>query len=369
MKKVIILGAGLTGCVAAKELIKKGYSVTLIERNPYLGGGCHTFFKGGHPYTEGPRMLTIINDKIFNYINDDVPLRRFKFYADTYIEQDRAFYSYPIYWDDILKMPDQDKIQDELNNLPKENHAANFEDAWLNAVGPTLYGKYVKTYTEKMWQVESNRVFEGFTWSLKGSPIQHKDRAAADRGITEYAYPYDENGFNPFFDKCVENAEIRLNTKVQHVDLEKKKVYVNDNEVLGADIIISTLPLDDLMENTYGNLRYMGREFYPIVLPVEHIFRDGHQFIYYPNDEKYTRIVEYKTLTMHKSQDTLLCIEVPSLVNKLYTYDNIPEERAKAEIYKKALPQDVYSIGRLGSYEYLGIDHCIEQVWELMREF
>ncbi len=368
MKKVIILGGGFTGCVAARELVQKGYEVTVIEKNPYLGGGCHTFFKGGHPYTEGPRMLTVINEKIFDYINVDVPLRRFKFYADTYIERDRDFYSFPIYWDDILKMPDRDKIQEELDHLPKENIATNFEDSWLNAVGPTLYGKYVKTYTEKMWQVESNKIFEGYTWSLKGSPIQRGDRAALDRGADTYAYPFDENGFNPFFERCVEHAEVRLNTAVKHVDLEKRKVYL-DNEVLCADIIISTLSLDELMENTYGSLRYMGREFYPIVLPIEHIFRDGHQFIYYPNNEKYTRIVEYKTLTMHKSPHTLIGMEVPSNINKLYSYDNIPEERAKADLYKKSLPKNVYSIGRMGSYEYLGIDHCITQVWELMREF
>lgn len=142
-----------------------------------------------------------------------------------------------------------------------------------------------------------------------------------------------------------------------------------DDEILSADIIISTLPLDDLMENTYGSLRYMGREFYPIVLPVDHVFKDGHQFIYYPNDEKYTRIVEYKALTQHKSEDTLIVMEVPSTINKLYAYDNVPEEKAKAELYKKSLPHNVYSIGRMGSYEYLGIDNCIEQVWELTREF
>lgn len=368
MKKVIILGGGVTGCTAARELVKRDYEVTLIERNPYLGGGCHTFFKGGHPYTEGPRMLTVINDRIFEYINSVVPLRKFKFFADTYIEQDREFYSFPIYWDDVLKMPDKDKIEQELKNLPKESTATNFEDIWLSKVGPTLYGKYIKTYTEKMWQVKSNKIFEGYTWSLKGTPIQYEDRSASDRGIKEYAYPYDENGFNPFFENCVEGAKVRLNTEVRHVDLEKKQVYL-EQEVLSADVIISTLPLEELMENAYGSLQYVGREFYPIVFPTEHIFKDGHQFIYYPNDEKYTRIVEYKTLTMHKSPDTLIVVEVPSNVNKLYPYDNIPEAVERANLYKNALPQDVYSIGRLGSYQYLGIDHCIEQVWELMKEF
>lgn len=368
MKKVIVLGAGLTGCVLTQELIRKGYEVVILEKNSYLGGGCHTFFKGGHPYTEGPRPLSIKNEKIFNYINTIVPLRRFKLYVDTYIEKDQAFYSFPIHWDDIVKMPDREKIEAELKECPKNNNATNFEDGWINAVGSTLYEKYVKTYTKKMWQVESNKIFEDYIWSLKGSPIQYNDRAALEKGEEMFAYPMEMHGYNLFFESCVENAELRLNTEVKKIDLERKRVYL-ENEVLSADIIISTIALDDLMDNMYGNLKYMGREFYPIVLPVEHLFKDGHHFMSYPNDERYTRIVEYKNLTCHEAPDTLIVMEVPSPNGKLYVYDNIPEEREKAERYKKALPNNVYSIGRLGSYQYLTIDDCIEDVWELMRAF
>lgn len=368
MKKVIILGAGVTGCVMTNELVKKGYQVILLEKNSYLGGGCHTFFKGGHPYTEGPRPLSIVSEKIFDYINTYVPLRRFKLYVDTYIEQDQAFYSFPIHWDDIMAMPDRDKIEKELKKRPQVNDAVNFEDGWINAVGETLYQKYVKTYTKKMWNIESNKEFEDYTWSLKGSPIQYGDRVALEKGSGMYAYPIKESGYNYFFEKCVENAEVHLNTEVKYVDLEQRKIYL-DSEVLTADIIISTIALDDLMEGMFGQLKYRGRDFYPIVLPVEHIFRNGHHFMGYPNDEKYIRIVEYKNLTNHKSEDTLIVVEVPSDNGKLYVYDHMAKERERADRYKKALPHNVYSIGRLGAYQYLTIGGCIEMVWELVREF
>ncbi len=86
------------------------------------------------------------------------------------------------------------------------------------------------------------------------------------------------------------------------------------NERLQADFLVSTLSLDDLMGNAFGRLKYMGRDFYPIVLPAEYVFRDNHHFIHYPNAEKYTRIVEYKNLTGHVSKDTLLVLEVPSRI-------------------------------------------------------
>ena len=367
MKTAIILGGGVTGCAVARELTERGVEVTLIEKNKYLGGGCHTFFWGGHPYTEGPRPFHVENDKIFSYINDIVPMRTFPLLLDTYIERDRAFYSFPIHWDDIQQMPDRDKILQELENRPQENIATNLEDGWLNAVGPTLYSKYVKTYTEKMWEVESNKVFDDMSWSVKGTPIQKGERTVElAKGKPVHAYPIEETGYNRFFEYCVKDARVILGQEAGRFDLEKKTVYVGE-ESLSADIVVSTIALDDLMNQAYGELRYMGRDFFPIVLPVEYAFRDGHHFIHYPNTEKYTRIVEYKSLTQHRAPDTLLVMEVPSHSNKLYPY-KVSSEIAKAQKYKDALPAGVYSTGRLGTYSYLNIGQCFECAWDLMDE-
>ena len=368
MKTAIILGGGVTGCAAARELTKRGVDVTLIEKNNYLGGGCHTFFWGGHPYTEGPRPLHVVNERIFNYINDVVPMRTFPLLLDTYIERDRAFYSFPIHWEDIQQMPDKEKILRELENRPRENTATNLEDGWLNAVGPTLYDKYVKTYTEKMWEVDSNKTFDvDMAWSVKGSPIQKGSRTVElQQGKKEHAYPIEETGYNRFFEYCTRNAKVILGREVTDFDLDRRTVYLGKEE-LSADIIISTIAIDDLMGHIYGELRYMGRDFYPFVLPVEHAFRDGHHFLHYPNKEKYTRIVEYKNITQHQAPDTLLVMEMPSHVNKLYSY-KISSEIEKAKRYKNALPSHVYSTGRLGTYNYLNIGQCFECVWNLMDE-
>lgn len=363
---IIVLGGGVTGCVAARELTNRGHGVTLIEKNNYLGGGCHTFFWGGHPYTEGPRPFSVMDEKIFHYIHDVVPMRKFPLFLDSYIEQDQSFVSFPIHWDDILQMPDKDKILAELEARPKYNNAKNLEEGWLNAVGPTLYKKYVKTYTEKMWEVESNTVFPDFSWSVKGTPIQRGSRVVelAD-GHPEHAYPIEETGYNRFFDFCTKDAAVHLGVEAREFDLEKKRVKIGD-ETISADMIISTISMDDLMGNAFGSLRYMGRDFLPIVLPVEYAFKEKHHFIHYPNTEKYTRIVEYKSLTLHKAKDTLLVLEIPSHSNRLYSY-NIPEEQNRAQKYRDHLPDGVVSIGRLGTYRYLNIGQCIEMVLETVE--
>lgn len=364
--KAIILGGGVSGCAVANELDKKGIETVVIEKNGYLGGGCHTFFYGGHPYTEGPRPLAIHDGHAFAYINEVVKLRTFPLILDSYNEKDQRFYGFPIHWDDIQTMPDREQILQELEDRPKINNATNLEDGWINAVGTTLYTKYVKTYTEKMWEVESNKVFEDFSWSVKGSPIQHGDRMCRLGSESEsqlHAYPIEETGYNRFFEYCTRNSKVYLNTNIERVDLEKREVYVS-GEVIKGDIIVSTIALDDLMENCYGELRYMGRDFHKIVLPTEHIFKEGHHFIHYPNHEKFTRIVEYKMLTGHKSDSTLLVMELPSHSNKLYSY-NIKSEHDKAAKYINSIPNNVYTIGRMGTYQYLNINQCIAAACQL----
>lgn len=177
-----------------------------------------------------------------------------------------------------------------------------------------------------------------------------------------HAYPVEKTGYNRFFEYCVRDSKALLNTNIEKVDLEKKEVYIA-GEIIKGDIIVSTIALDDLMEQCYGELKYMGRDFLKIVLPTEHIFEEGHHFMYYPNQEIFTRIVEYKNLTGHKSDSSLLVVEIPSHRNRLYCY-NIKGEQEKAAKYINSLPNGVYTMGRLGTYKYLNINQCIASVCE-----
>ena len=56
-KKVIIIGAGIGGIVAAGSLARKGYHVTIFEKNAYPGGRCGTFVKDGHRFDIGATFL------------------------------------------------------------------------------------------------------------------------------------------------------------------------------------------------------------------------------------------------------------------------------------------------------------------------
>ena len=147
MKKVLIIGGGFAGCTAAHQinLLNKNYQVTLIEKSNILGAGVRTSYYGGHPYTFGPRHFLTPHEKVFEFLNKYVPLRRCPEHeAWTYVERDGNFYNFPIHKDDIEKMPDKDKIYNEIKNAKGVEQSKNLEEYWINSVGSRVQQKNVE---------------------------------------------------------------------------------------------------------------------------------------------------------------------------------------------------------------------------------
>ncbi len=363
--KVLIIGAGPAGCAAVHKLSEiNGLDITIIDKASHLGAGVRTNFYGGHPYTFGPRHFFTQNREVYDYLNSIVPLRDCGDHQFiSYVEEDNAFYNFPIHMDDVRSMPDSSKIINEINNAHGVKFAKNFEEYWINSVGVTLYNKIIKNYTKKMWQMDPSHI-DTFKWSPKGVTIKDGPRAALDNCMS--AYPVAKDGYNRFFDTIEGKAKIILNTSIDNFDIKNKSVVIN-NKRLSFDIIINTISPDVLFNYCYGELAYLGRDVHLIVFPTEHVFPENVYFLYYPNNEKHTRLVEYKKFTLHKDKHSLVGIEYPSNNGKHYPMP-IRNEMAKAEKYYNLMPEGVFSIGRAGSYRYLvDIDDCIEQAFELKK--
>jgi UDP-galactopyranose mutase len=360
MKTALVIGGGFAGCASVHQLLMMGgWDVTLVEGLPYLGAGVRTSWYGGHPYTFGPRHFLTQNEQVYNYLDRLCPLRRcldHEFW--TYIEPDNAFYGFPIHRDDIGRMPDHDAIEQQLKQVSGVENAKNLEDYWIGSVGPRLYEKFIEKYSTKMWLIDDNRQIDTFNWSPKGVAIKEGSRAAWDTALS--AYPHAADGYNQYFDIATNGAQILLNTRIERYDIPNRAVWIK-GEKRTFDLIVSTISPDQLFDNCYGELPYIGRDFHKIVFPSEEIFPEHVYFLYYANDERFTRLVEYKKFTLHKSPTTLVGMEIPSMNGKYYPLP-MKWALAQADRYHKEMPPGVFSLGRHGSYRYaIDIDDCIEQ--------
>lgn len=366
MKKVLVIGGGPAGCSAVHQLHGVGgWDITLVEAGPHLGAGVRTRYYGGHPYTFGPRHFLTQNEEVYAYLDSIVPLRDCGDHQFiTYVEPDNTFYHFPIHMDDVRRMPDADVILDEIQNAYGVAESKNFEEYWINSVGQTLYNKMINSYNKKMWRVEDNSVIDTFNWSPKGVTLKEGPKAAWDTAMS--AYPYAADGYNRYFDLAMDKATILLNTRIKSFDIGSKRVSFN-NEMHEFDVVVNTISPDILFDYCYGELAYIGRDFHRIVFPTEHVFPEHVYFLYYANDEQFTRLVEYKQFTQHQSPTSLIGMEIPSMNGKHYPMP-IKSEMEVAQKYFDLMPEGVYSMGRAGSYRYLvDIDDCIEQAMELVR--
>ncbi len=367
MKKALIIGGGFSGCASAHQLtLMGGWDITLIESSSVLGAGVRTQWYGGHPYTFGPRHFLTQNEEVYDYLDKLIPLRPC---ADhqfiTYVEKDNNFYNFPIHMDDVRSMKEWPTIKAEMQAANGAQAAKNLEEYWIGSVGRTLYDKFIDAYSKKMWRVDDNRKLDTFNWSPKGVAIKDGPRAAWD--TAKSAYPYAEDGYNAYFDLATAGAKVLLNTKIEHYDIPHKKVRFG-GQTHSYDLIINTISPDLLFEECFGPLAYIGRDFHKIVLPGESVFPPHVYFIYYANSEEFTRLVEYKKFTHHKSPTTLIGMEIPSLNGRHYPLPIIAEQE-RAERYFQLMPEGVFSLGRAGCYRYsVDIDDCIEQAFDMARQ-
>jgi UDP-galactopyranose mutase len=365
VKTALIIGGGFAGCAAAHQLaLAGGWDVTIVEAGPFLGAGVRTQWKGGHAYTFGPRHFLTQNEKVFEFLNSYVPLRRHAEHEFlTYVEQDEAFYTYPIHTDDIARMPERGRIEDELwDESERANVPENFEEFWIAAVGRTLYGKFIDQYSRKMWGVESNTLLDTFDWSPKGVMIKSGPRAAWDTAIS--AYPEAPNGYDDYFGISTADAAVLFNTRIRWFDILSKRAEIH-GERRQFDVIVNTISPDTLFANCHGELPFMGRDITTLILPVEFALPPNVYFCYYAGGEKYTRVTEYKKFTRHKADSTLITLEYPSHNGRLYPMP-FKTEQARAKRYFDMMPDDVFSIGRAGSYDYsVDIDDCIAQAMDV----
>lgn len=369
--KALILGGGFAGTTAAYLLKREGWEVTLLEREPYLGGGCRTFFHAGHPFTYGPRVYYGYSAKVFEWLNRFIPIRRFPFELRTLahepIDSQRRFWSYPPHECDLRVYPRAEEIERELAERDNSVEPVDFEDYWKRKVGPTIYDMFVDHYSKKMWMIGDNRIFDIFKWSAKDHPLEKGTREAYKGSFLGYPVPAD--GYNGYFDAMVEGVEVIYGRSLSDPSMLLER-SLWDAEALGPapDVVISTIPVDDLCGRVLGELPYVGRDFHLLVLPTKQVFPGDVRFCHYasPRDE-WTRVTEFKKITYHESEDTLLVLEKPSKNGRLYPYLTKANE-AKVSEYMAMLPPNVYSIGRLGTYKYSTIEQTISQAFSCVAK-
>ena len=151
---VVIVGAGVTGCVIARELARRGYPVVVIEREEAAGGLSRTFRYGDWAFDVGPHRFFTRHERILRFIRETL--------RDDYTVLPRnsevyilgRHYRWPLRPSVIFNLPlsitirsGMDLLLMSLQNGRRE--PSSFEDYVKKNYGPSLYNVFFREYTQK----------------------------------------------------------------------------------------------------------------------------------------------------------------------------------------------------------------------------
>ena len=65
-KKILVVGAGLSGAVVAREMAEQGHQVTVIDKRNHVAGNAYDFVNeyGIRVHQYGPHLFHTSNDKV-----------------------------------------------------------------------------------------------------------------------------------------------------------------------------------------------------------------------------------------------------------------------------------------------------------------
>lgn len=387
MKNILILGGGVAGSSLSYFLKLKGYNITIIDKNRIPGGLSRTCYYSGHPYEFGPHIWfwpggenAPINKAIVELTNNEL------FYIDrklySFIEKDNKEYRYPIHFDDIKNMPENEDILKEMkinrdDNWKLESHklpsigSCTFKDYFSSAIGNILYNKFMANYTHKMWNIPGDILQTSMVWAdrfnhaysknekgvtgLEGyDPVKFENHTLG-KGIKFQIYP--KKGWNTVWGKMIEDCRFLNDVIIGIKDEDSKSFVMTQNSgkfyFNEFDYIINTIDIDNLWGE--DKLPYTGRMMIPLLLPdIGNGFTKGIESYHFSGAEFQTRVTEMKSITKYESPDTLILIEVPVLPGaEDYFPTNTVSFALENNLFaRKAYPQQSQEGFRLYNYYF-----------------
>ena len=251
-------------------------------------------------------------------------------------------------WGVVTPKEAKEKIEQQKRQYSVEN-PKNLEEQAVNLIGPDVYTKLVKGYTEKQW---GRRATELPAFIIKRLPVR---------------FTYDNNYFNDDF----QGIPVGGYTKMVEKMLEGTKVCLNENFLEKreeykalADTVIYTGMIDEYFNYCFGELEYRSLCFETELLNEENY--QGNAVVNYTEYEvPYTRIIEHKHFEYGTQLKTVITKEYPREWKKGDEPYYPMNDEKNAELYGRyqALAEKEGNVifgGRLGQYKYYDMDDTVE---------
>lgn len=344
-----ILGAGLAGLSAGYNLSRGGRSVSLLEKEPYVGGLAASFTRDGYTYDLGPHRFHTRNRKVQEQVEallaDNIHWRE----RLSRIYMLGRFFHYPLKAGNVVRnLPPWllfrsfldylvVRVQDRIRPIPDDC----FQNWVLKRFGKTLYRLFFGTYTEKAWGIPCTQI--SADWASQRITLLNlfdtvkktllRPRNEPRTLVSRFLYPR-TGGIGTISRRYAEEILSEEGNRIL-TGVEVRRILHDGGRILGVDFVhdgeehreevrslISTIPvttLIDLMDpaapddvlRARRSLRYKAIVFVFLALDRDKVTDD--HWIYLPEQHlKVHRISEFKNFSEHCAPPgrTMLAAEI-----------------------------------------------------------
>ncbi len=262
-RKTIILGAGMTGLAAG---VASGFSV--FEAGDRPGGICSSYYMRPHSVERlkesdrenntyrfelgGGHWIFGGDDKILNFINSLSPTKVYERKSAVYFPDLDLYVPYTLQ-NHLFYLPEEIRKKVLREIIKSENKAVSILADWLELnFGKTLcelfFFPFHELYTAGLYTeiapqdkfktpVNKDLILKGAKG--KTSPVGYN---------ATFVYP--EKGLNDLIRKMSKKCKINYNKKVIKINSKEKEIIFEDGNGVKYEKIISTLPLNKVIEMT-----------------------------------------------------------------------------------------------------------------------
>jgi UDP-galactopyranose mutase len=367
--RALIVGAGLTGCTVAARLAREGVPSVLLERADVPGGLIRSEHMQGVLYEpHGSHIFHTEDEEVWELANEMTPFRPYRHRVD--ILAAGQVFNWPILVSDIDRQPDSAEIHRQLADrrgvdAAARAKAANFEEWCLELMGPILYERFIRPYTEKQWGRPAREL------SAQWAPRRVSVRWDDDPYLFPDPYqgwPAGPNGYTDLVDGLLDHALIELRTGID-LTLDDLDGAAREHD---ATAIVLTCPLDVFCGFSLGRLEWRGILVRNVHIP--HTERaQGAMVVNYPGAEfPFIRVHETKHASRQECEGTVLGFEFTGAPTRYYPIE-MPQNRALNDAYQDHLRETVggdrlFFAGRLANYVYIDMDDCMRQAIDASAE-
>jgi|TARA_B110000908_G_scaffold166606_1_gene217994 UDP-galactopyranose mutase len=330
--KYLIVGAGFSGAVIARELAEAGHHVRVIEKRNHVAGNAYDYTNehGIRVHEYGPHLFHTNNKEVYDYLGKFTEWVPYHHKVKALLEDGR-----------YATLP-----------VNRETKAMVGEENVLDI--------FFRPYTKKMWGMELDELNPEI---INRVPIRDDDNDLYFPNDAYQAMPKD--GYTAMVQSMLAHANIQVMLETSY-DKEDNWMY---------DRVFNSMPIDQYFDFKHGNLPYRSIRFETVTVPIPRALPSA--TLNFTHDGPQTRVTEWKNIPCHgdNKYSTTLTFETPCdyADNNFERYYPVKDadgvNRALYQKYKNEQPGNVTFIGRCGLYAYLDMHQAVNSALATVRKF